>query len=1208
MLYSTPTNNLKSYLKILLKLPIANMACMVVAFLFGLSSLIYIIGVDAAPNSDEPRETPSSPQFSASIVATSRQSNFLIVEPSTQKVFASIPRASDPGGNSIVRVDPGTGQVEQSVWIGSDPGKVALANDGRTLYVNLDGSRSLRRFDILTGNPGPQFSFGYHSIHGQPEVADFAISPTDPNVVAVSRKFDSTSAIGGVAIFDNGIQRPATSGESRAITFGTTENILYGHTFYSSELQRMSITSSGVASITNFQGAAGDTIEFSQNRLYSSIGKVRSPDTGAEIGTFVFPDGDQFNKPFALDTASSKIFFASRASGGLKIYSYDLNTFVLLGTVVIGGVYEEARCMARWGTNGLAISVANSPTIYVRTDLVGDGPIGTSVPLPTPTPTPVVSTFVREVALQTNDIVVNPTNDKIYATFSGVIGPGLGNTISRIDPTTGNVEQSVFVGSEPNMLVRTEDSTSMFVRLGQYNVRQFDLTTNTPGTQFNVPNGNFPISDLLPLPGSPNSVVVSTGSGGIAIYENGVMRPTEANTSGSMLARGSANDVIYNCSPYSPTNLESLGVTASGLTLVSSFRGAFRYGCGEIRFHAERLYTSSGQVIDPATAYQVGQFSIPGQNYGGDSFTIDTALNRLYIAKERFVTVFDLDTYNVIGSIRYAPNNSESTFVSSLSRWGQNGLVLRTAPSSGTSKLIIIQSSAVSDSGTIPTGFALEQTSQVVGEGNSPAIFRIARTGDTNATHTVSYTTVNGTAIANSDYIPMVGSVTFNPGEISKTISVPITWDNVYEGFETFGFQITGATGPGANVMSPSTATATIADDDVRPNITSTNRNTIEPSSGQSIIINLEVRLSNPSVETVSVNYQTVDGTALAGVDYISTNGTLTYAPLETVKNISIQVLGDVQFEPSEFFTVGFSNPVNAGWSIYHPTITIQNFNTNRRTFDFDGDAKTDIGIYRPNGAIGSEWWLQRSSNGSNFAVQFGAPTDKVAAADYTGDGKTDVAFWRPSTGFWYVLRSEDLTFYGFPFGANGDTPVPADYDADGKADVAVFRESATTWYIQRSSDGGTTIQGFGAAGDVPVNADYDGDGKADIAIYRPSLGQWWLMRSSAGTVAYQFGSPTDKTVVGDYTGDGKADVAFWRPSSGEWFVLRSEDNSFFGFPFGISTDTPVPGDYDGDGRNDAGVFRSSNNTWYIQRTTAGTLIQQFGATGDLPLPNAYVR
>jgi len=301
----------------------------------------------------------------------------------------------------------------------------------------------------------------------------------------------------------------------------------------------------------------------------------------------------------------------------------------------------------------------------------------------------------------------------------------------------------------------------------------------------------------------------------------------------------------------------------------------------------------------------------------------------------------------------------------------------------------------------------------------------------------------------------------------------------------------------------------------------------------------------------------------------------------------------------------GFTDP--AGVSIANFSIS-NTAPVARRPFDFDGDSKTDIGIYRPNGGSGSEWWVQRSSNSSVFATQFGAPTDRVAAADYTGDGKTDVAFWRPSTGQWFILRSEDNSFYAFPFGANGDVPVPGDYDADGKADVGVFRPSSSTWFIQRSSDNGTTIQAFGTTGDVPVNADYDGDGKADIAIYRPSAGQWWLSRSSAGNIAYQFGSPTDKTVQGDYTGDGKADVAFWRPSTGEWFILRSEDSSFFGFPFGTNGDTPVPGDYDGDGRNDAGVFRSSSNTWFINRTTAGTLIQQFGTTGDLPLPNAYVR
>jgi hypothetical protein len=107
--------------------------------------------------------------------------------------------------------------------------------------------------------------------------------------------------------------------------------------------------------------------------------------------------------------------------------------------------------------------------------------------------------------------------------------------------------------------------------------------------------------------------------------------------------------------------------------------------------------------------------------------------------------------------------------------------------------------------------------------------------------------------------------------------------------------------------------------------------------------------------------------------------------------------------------------------------------------------------------------------------------------------------------------------------------------------------------------------------------------------------------------IATTFGGSSDKPVQGDYTGDGKADVAFFRPSTGEWFILRSEDFSFFSFPFGTVGDIPAPGDYDGDGRHDATVFRPSNATWFSQRTTAGTLIQQFGATGDRPIPNAFV-
>jgi hypothetical protein len=274
---------------------------------------------------------------------------------------------------------------------------------------------------------------------------------------------------------------------------------------------------------------------------------------------------------------------------------------------------------------------------------------------------------------------------------------------------------------------------------------------------------------------------------------------------------------------------------------------------------------------------------------------------------------------------------------------------------------------------------------------------------------------------------------------------------------------------------------------------------------------------------------------------------------------------------------------------------------SSRKPFDFDGDGKTDISIFRP--SLG-EWWYLRSSDGGHWAAQFGSSSDTLVPGDYTGDGKADVAVYRDGT--WLILRSNDFSYYAFPFGLATDIPAPADFDGDNRADAAVFRPSTGEWFRLRSSNGVVEISTFGSSVDQPVPADFDGDRRADLAVYRPTSGEWWLSRSSLGVIVFSFGSAADRTVQGDYTGDGKADAAFYR--NGWWYVLRSNDYSFYSFPFGTVSDIPVPGDYDGDGRTDAAVFRPSEANWYVNRSTAGTMIEKFGTSTDKPVPNAYVK
>jgi uncharacterized delta-60 repeat protein len=274
------------------------------------------------------------------------------------------------------------------------------------------------------------------------------------------------------------------------------------------------------------------------------------------------------------------------------------------------------------------------------------------------------------------------------------------------------------------------------------------------------------------------------------------------------------------------------------------------------------------------------------------------------------------------------------------------------------------------------------------------------------------------------------------------------------------------------------------------------------------------------------------------------------------------------------------------------------------KPYDFDGDGKADIGVFRP--ANGS-WYIRLSSNGSLSALQWGTSGDLPEPADFNGDSRNDFVVYR--NGIWYITYFGNSNTQAMQFGTTGDIPVAADYDGDARADFAVFRPSNSIWYILRSSDNVLQAIQHGTSGDKPVPGDYNGDGRADVAVWRPSNGTWYTSTNPATNYdAVTWGQNGDTPAPGDYDGDGKNDRAIFRPSTATWWIYQSSDGGYLQQSFGVGTDMPVPADYDGDGRTNIAVFRPSTGVWYTSLDASTNYgAQPWGQTGDIPIESSNV-
>jgi glucose/arabinose dehydrogenase/uncharacterized protein (DUF427 family) len=314
-----------------------------------------------------------------------------------------------------------------------------------------------------------------------------------------------------------------------------------------------------------------------------------------------------------------------------------------------------------------------------------------------------------------------------------------------------------------------------------------------------------------------------------------------------------------------------------------------------------------------------------GTNFAELDF--DTALDGFYqdvqtVAGQAHTLTFNLrrrsDIANTTPGIEVLWNGQVVATTTPTAGWG-SFTVSNLVGTGGLDRLTIreLQSESTDGVGALIDNFRLVATGAVVpsvsvaassptvgeGAGNAGVIFTLNTVQSSDVT--VTYSTVNGTAVAGSDFTGATNAtVKILAGQTSATVQIPIINDTVSEPTESFSVNLVGATLNGNAIQASGNAAITITDNDVAPSVSvSANPSTVAEAAGANAGVTFTLNMVQSS--DVTVTYSTVNGTAVAGSDFTGvTNATATILAGQTSATVQIPILNDNVAESSESFSV----------------------------------------------------------------------------------------------------------------------------------------------------------------------------------------------------------------------------------------------------------------------------------------------------------------
>ena len=284
------------------------------------------------------------------------------------------------------------------------------------------------------------------------------------------------------------------------------------------------------------------------------------------------------------------------------------------------------------------------------------------------------------------------------------------------------------------------------------------------------------------------------------------------------------------------------------------------------------------------------------------------------------------------------------------------------------------------------------------------AQFGVALSNPSTQVITVSFATANVTATAGADYVATSGTITFNPGETSKSIPVQVNGDNIDEVDETY---VVNLSNPTNATISRAQGVGIILDDD-GPSLSIGSASVTEGNTGFVNAV-FTVTVSAASPQDILVNYGTSNGTATSSSDFQGVFSSSLFIPAgATSGTLNVRVFGDFQIEPDEQFTVTLFNASNATIAVAQGTGTIVNDDSagklqfSSQTFATTEDIASGavITVNRVDGASGTVTVNVATSNGT-----------ATAGSDYTATSRTLTFIQGETSKTFFVPITNDNLF-----------------------------------------------------------------------------------------------------------------------------------------------------------------------------------------------------